>query len=204
MRLVSFYRDIAGMADGELSALLAGASRVRHMKKGELLIRAGEEQTEVSFLVSGLMRSYVTSSGGHEHTDCIVSGAGVPIMPCASIVGPSPATIETLEESEVVSVGVDVVMGLLETNLALNQAYNRMLQEAWQRHWDIKEVMCRCRSRERYLWFLKAYPGLIERVPLRHVASFLGMTPVTLSRLRSKLSDEVARDVPAGVVLEGE
>lgn len=37
---------------------------------------------------------------------------------------------------------------------------------------------------ERYRWFLSNYPGLIDRVPHRHIASFLNMTPVTLSRLR--------------------
>ncbi|MEQ2617002.1 hypothetical protein AAAT94_07475 [Intestinimonas aquisgranensis] len=40
---------------------------------------------------------------------------------------------------------------------------------------------------ERYQWFLEAYPGLIDQVTHRYVASFLEMSPVTLSRLRSAL-----------------
>ena len=41
----------------------------------------------------------------------------------------------------------------------------------------------------RYQWFLKKYPGLIDEVSNKHIASFLGMTPVTLSRLRQKLKE---------------
>ena len=40
------------------------------------------------------------------------------------------------------------------------------------------------------MWFLDAFPGLIERIPNKYVASLLGMTPVTLSRLRSELREE--------------
>ena len=41
----------------------------------------------------------------------------------------------------------------------------------------------------RYHWFMKTYPGLVDHVRDKYVASFLGMTPVTLSRLRRKLRE---------------
>ena len=43
---------------------------------------------------------------------------------------------------------------------------------------------------ERYQWFLARYPGLISTVNNKHIASFLGMTPVTLSRLRRQVREQ--------------
>lgn len=45
-------------------------------------------------------------------------------------------------------------------------------------------MLCHTTAMERYRWFLDEYPGLIDRAPHRHIASFLNVTPVTLSRLR--------------------
>lgn len=49
----------------------------------------------------------------------------------------------------------------------------------------MKVVLYQQSAAERYQWFLNAYPGLIDQVKHKHIASFLGMSPVTLSRLRS-------------------
>lgn len=45
-------------------------------------------------------------------------------------------------------------------------------------------------ARQRYLWFLSAYPGLIQKVSNKYVASFLGMNPSTLSRQKAALRNE--------------
>ena len=56
-------------------------------------------------------------------------------------------------------------------------------------HWEIKTITTQHTAIERYQWFLKAYPGLIDHVSNKHIASFLGMTPVTLSRLRRAIRE---------------
>ena len=53
-------------------------------------------------------------------------------------------------------------------------------------HWDIKRAVSQKTARERYVWFLKAYPGVIDLIPHRYIASYLGMTPITLSRVRNE------------------
>ena len=51
-------------------------------------------------------------------------------------------------------------------------------------------MVCRNTAMQRYQWFLEAYPGFIDKVSNKHIASFLGMTPVTLSRLRRVLREK--------------
>ena len=84
------------------------------------------------------------------------------------------------------------VLAALEEIPELMEIYNFFLRKALARHWEGKILMHQCAAMERYQWFLREYPGLINAVSNKHIASFLGMTPVTLSRLRRKLREEPA------------
>ena len=100
---------------------------------------------------------------------------------------PSPISIEALTEAEVLLVPLETALRFLEQDPRLVQVYNRLLQSSLHTHWQIKTMLHQRTAMERYQWFLEAYPGLIDQVTNRHVASFLGMSPVTLSRLRHTL-----------------
>ncbi len=67
--------------------------------------------------------------------------------------------------------------------------------DAFAMHWEIKTMICRNNAMQRYQWFLKTYPRLVDRISNKHVASFLGITPVTLSRLRRTLRENNALKV---------
>ena len=71
----------------------------------------------------------------------------------------------------------------------LTEVYNRLLMAALDRHWEIKMLLYRCTAMERYQWFMSHYADIASIVSNRYIASFLGMTPVTLSRLRRKLRE---------------
>ena len=65
-----------------------------------------------------------------------------------------------------------------------------MLRGALQDIWELKTMLHKCSAQERYQWFLKNYPGLIDQVTNKYIASFLRMSPVTLSRLKTGLEKE--------------
>ena len=67
-----------------------------------------------------------------------------------------------------------------------------MLQQALRTHWEIRTMLCQHTAMERYQWFLQTYPALADRVSNKYIASFLGLTPVTLSRLRRALREQAA------------
>ncbi len=78
-------------------------------------------------------------------------------------------------------------MGLMKESTKLLWIYNELLQAALRSHWEMKTMICQHTAMERYQWFLQAYPGLVKKVNGKHIASFLGMNPVTLSRLKHAL-----------------
>lgn len=187
MDLRSYFRDVVKVGDEELLDVLSHNATHRTLFKGDYVIRSGEVQSSVGFLVNGIVRSFSVDADGHEITDCILFMPGSVLVPSVELEGPSSSTVEMLTDGETVHLGNDLIKELLETSLAANHLFIRIVSEAWHMHWETRRVVSQLRSRDRYLWFLRRYPGVVEKVPNRYVASLLGMTPVTLSRLRSEL-----------------
>ena len=137
----------------------------------------GEQPEALPFLAEGVLRCYVVDENGRDITDCFVSRPGDAAIGCGGLSAPSVVNIEAQ------------LLPLLDHPQIL-RAYNRHLCRALYRHWEIKMLLYQCSAMERYQWFLDHYPGLEQVVSGKHVASFIGITPVTLSRLRHQLKKE--------------
>lgn len=174
------------MEDDELIQKLVAMTEVRNLKKGEFVVRVGEVQNDVYFLISGIARGYFLDMNGKDVTDCFSFKCGSTVVSFGQLELniPSPMTIEILEEGEFFCIPISAVMELQKKYLEITLLYNRLLIKALTEHWRLKQILNQYTAIQRYRWFLKEYPGLIYRVKGKHIASFLGMTPVTLSRLR--------------------
>lgn len=185
-----FLQDVLGLCDPGLVELLGERMKVVHAKKGDVLQRSGMPVKEVGFLVSGIVRGYYTDANGNEATDCFVIVPGSPAVSCLSLDKPSPLAFEALEESVLYSIDIDTVMELLQKSHEVLMLENRLLRESLQLHWEREMLLAQCSATERYQAFLKKFPGLIDRVNHKLVASFLGITPVQLSRVRHSLKND--------------
>lgn len=190
MQISDFYTDVLHITDPELVGQLSAVTQARRMARGEFLVREGEPQPHISFLLSGILRGFFLDINGRDITDCFGFHLGTPTMASFDLQAPSPISIEVLTEAEVLLVPLETALRFLEQDPRLVQVYNRLLQSSLHTHWQIKTMLHQRTAMERYQWFLEAYPGLIDQVTNRHVASFLGMSPVTLSRLRHTLPSE--------------
>ena len=114
-------------------------------------------------------------------------------MSCIKFGEPSFVSIEALTDCELLAIPVFDLMELVNDSPQLLRVYNGLLTNSLRYHWSMKALMYQYTAMERYQWFLKYYPGLIERVSGKHVASLLGMTSVTLSRLKRVIREERAQ-----------
>lgn len=156
---------------------------------GDLLQRAGDVASHAAFVTRGCLRSYVIDARGKEHVvqfapetwwladgRSLISGA------------PSQYFVDAIEDSEV----------LLITAAAHQEAVARVpgFAEAHrlglQRHNAAKDqritTSLTASAEDRYLEFLDTYPSIAQRVPQFMLASYLGVTPETLSRIRKHRS----------------
>lgn len=188
---LAFYCGIPG--GGALSAL-AGVSAVRHLAPGETLIRAGERQMELALLAYGTVRGYYFDGDGQEITDCIVAEPGMPVLAGSDLEEPARLCVEAVTETELVAVPAGALCRLILQHPELLRACRRVMARAWSAHWESRTVAARWSAVRRYEWFLRRYPGLSGQVSQKHIASFLGMTPVTLSRVRRKARERAEED----------
>ena len=145
-----------------------------NIKKGEVLQKSGELDSKVYHVVSGLLRSYSLDEKGKEHIFMFAPekwtiGDALPKdVPCELFIG-------ALENSDVWVLEKDIQreaqnIGAFIKRLSVLQKRVIMLMSA--------------SAIQRYEHFEQTYPDIIQRVPQKMVASFLGITPETLSKIR--------------------
>ncbi len=190
MKTEDFFSAILKISSPSAIRRLVRASEKKPVRRGELIIREGEIQKNLLFLMQGILRGYFIDVYGNDITDCFNFKPGHAVMSAFEIGGSSMLFIEVMTSGEVLRIPVELVKELLEEETEFIWIYNYMLRGALQDIWELKTMLHKCSAQERYQWFLKNYPGLIDQVTNKYIASFLRMSPVTLSRLKTGLEKE--------------
>ncbi|SHL46570.1 cAMP-binding domain of CRP or a regulatory subunit of cAMP-dependent protein kinases [Desulfatibacillum alkenivorans DSM 16219] len=173
--------------DSEWEKLLA-LSAPLHVPKNGFFIKAGEKPHLVGAVVSGLFRTYCITDKGDErilafrHIGHLLGGYAPYLLGRNNWY-----SIQALEDSELLCFSFKNLESLAEGH----PCWKNIMSDYTVRMFLEKE--CRERSllmddaAARYLDFLEAHPGLEDRVSQYHIASYLGISPVSLSRIRSAL-----------------
>ena len=101
--------------------------------------------------------------------------------------------LEALTEVDVIYFDVRPIMKELPNSIEFLRVYVKKLEESYAQMWEAREIM-RESAQARYTWFQKTYPNLQNVMQMKDVATFLGITPVTLSRIRAKENSSVKKD----------
>mgnify|MGYP000835795692 FL=1 len=153
--------------------------------KGVIALNEGEVAHELVFVGKGMLRQYYYKNGKDvtEH----FSYEGCILMCIESLLKQEPTHLmaEALEPAVVYMLPYDVLQKLLEQSKEINAFYRKVLEYSLIVS-QIKADSWRFETaRERYNLLLHHHPEIIKRAPLSHIASYLLMTPETLSRVRS-------------------
>ena len=179
-------RALSPLNDRELAAAYA-IVRPRELQRGEYLLRAGERACETAIVVRGLMREHFVMADGTERTKAFVM-VGHPTGSIADLLSgaPSRAYIVAEEPTRLLCASFSESLALAERSAGWHhygvQLLQRILLVKAEREYELLGMD----AHSRYEAFSARYPGLEARVAARHIASYLGITPVHLSRLRRR------------------
>ena len=190
MLLLDFYKEVFQITDEALLDEAVKLSEVKLLKQGDYLFRQGEVPTQMCFLLRGIVRGFMLDINGKDITDCIAFRSGDSVMPDNDFAQPASITMEALCDSEIVCIAIPEVQRLLGEYPALSELYRRLVFYTSNRHRDLKIATFQYTAVQRLQWFLKEYPGVIDQISHKYIASLLNMTPVTLSKMRKILREE--------------
>ena len=101
-------------------------------------------------------------------------------------VGPSPVSVQALTPGSLLLIPLDEFGRLILTDTAWLKAAREMIHRLLMKKFERENQLLTLSALERYDLLEKNYPQLLQQVPAYHIASYLGITPISLSRLRSR------------------
>lgn len=157
----------------------------KEFPKGVIALNEGEVANEIVFVGKGMLRQFYYKNGKDvtEH----FSYEGCILMCLESFLKQEPTRliVETIESAVIYMFPYDMIQRLTKESWEINMFYRKILEYSLIVS-QIKADSWRFETaRERYNLLLERHPEIIKRAPLAHIASYLLMTPETLSRVRS-------------------
>ncbi len=163
--------------------------KTTRIKKRQFIDQPGFTSGYRHYIVSGAFRSYFIDAEGKEHTVQIAIDDWY-VSDFYSYITQTPATlfVEALEDSIIFQMKYEDIEGLCSKIHRLSE-YFRITTErafAFSRNRALSNLCMT--AEERYLEFIDRYPGIVQRVPQKVIASYLGMSAEFLSKIRGKLA----------------
>lgn len=165
---------------------------IQQIKKGDFLVREGEVCRYVSFINYGLFRFYYLAEGKEICTGFIGTGNYVSEYNSFLTQTPSAMYVEAMEDTEVVNLSyTDMQTGY--DNFSFFERFGRKIAE--KLFILLSSQITRLLTltpEQRYQYVVDHQPGLLQHIPQYMIASFIGITPEHLSRIRKKMSEKTS------------
>ena len=163
--------------------------QTKNLKRKEFLLKQGDICKTEHFIVKGCLRTYTVDNNGFEH----IVMFGIEdwwVGDLYSFLTQSPATyfIDALEDTEILQISKVNLDKLYKCVPKFERFFRLILQNAFISQQQRINQNLSFTAEQRYLYFIKKYPQLEQRLSQKQVSAYLGITPVFLSMLRRKLS----------------
>ncbi|WP_406683942.1 Crp/Fnr family transcriptional regulator [Seonamhaeicola sp. MEBiC1930] len=163
-------------------------TQYKKVDSGTHLVRLGEIPTKIYMLVSGVVRCYLTTESGKEFNKTFYFPVGF----FASLTGlvtnkPSMFAFEAMTECKLYEVDYKSFMEICKKNQKLNTLHSKVLEFAYMSYEKRLVELMSLNATQRYLALKEELPEVDSIIPQYHIASYLGITAVQLSRIRKKI-----------------
>ena len=183
-KLSHIFNSKVSLKEEELSALLKEWNRPFELKRNDFLIKRGQTESSLFFVLSGSMRIYFPNRGdeicvGFAHPNNLICS-----YPSFIRNDPSEYFIQALAKTELMAINRGVFYALFDPYRNIERAWRMLEEEALIGKIEREVEMLTFTPEERYHRLIKRSPHIFQVIPRKYIASYLRMTPETLSRIR--------------------
>ena len=176
--------------DAEVLGMIVNKAIFRVASKGSILQNVGEETKTVALVINGICRAYYVDGDGND----ITRGFSIPGTLCMDegLFGYSESIVtwETLEETTLMFFEIQEIKDLIYENNQLKNVYIMLLENALRYKIYRENGFLVENATQRYIHFKKLYPMICESMKQQYVATYLGIAPESLSRIKKALKEE--------------
>jgi CRP-like cAMP-binding protein len=179
-------QKITGTTGENLSALDKLCS-IKYYKKKAFFLKSGDIAHHSGFVMEGAFREYYADNNGREYNKAFsFKGDFTGSYYDLHRQKPSLVTIEALADSSVVVIDHKKYQNLVESDPFWLKVSYQLAHNLLMKKFEKEEQLLTLSAAERYELLQKQYPELEQLVPAYHIASYLGITPISLSRIRAQ------------------
>lgn len=151
-----------------------------------VLLEEGKVASKIYLIRKGCMRLFFNNEGKDITFQFFFEGDFVASFDSLYNNTPSLFSLESIEPSEVLSIKKEDFYNKIKSDFSLRALYEKKIIERFSFYQHLFLSRIKNTPQQRYEELLKNYPNIIQRVPQHYIASYLGITPVSLSRIRNR------------------
>lgn len=163
--------------------------QLKTVAKNDIVYPVGEIPTCFCFVVTGLFRGYVLDEQGNEYNKTFFSEGRFPgVMSPLLTQQPINLAVQAIEQSTIIEINFAQFRSLMYTNIEVSHFQIHYLETHWLLEKERKEILhLQFEAKDRYLHFIDEHAAIVPRLAQYHIASYLGITPTQLSRIKKDL-----------------
>lgn len=184
------FLDSFGHIPEDTFLKLQGISKFKKIDANTQLDELGKVPSKLYLMISGVMRCYVTSESGKEFNKRFFFSMDFAGSLTALIKNaPSEIVYETITECTFYEIDYRKLKEMCATDMVVSNLYTSILEKVFMRYEKRQLELISLNASQRYLKLKSDIPKIDILVPQYHIASYLSITPVQLSRIRKKLKE---------------
>ena len=183
----SNYKVLNGKEANDLEKRL----KERRIKRRQFILQQGDLCKQYTFVVDGCFRMYKVDDKGNEHNlQFAVEGGWIADIGSFHSEIPSELYIEAMEQSVILQIAKEDLLYLYTEHSVFDRIFRVLVENAFVNLQKRVLQNISATAEERYLDFLKNYPKLFNRISNVQIASFIGVTPEFLSKIRKEITSK--------------
>lgn len=185
-KLLNYFQRIMPLSEEEIKAIVDTVN-IQHYKKGTVLLKEGEISTEVYFVLSGCVRQFYLVDGEEKTNNFFTEEQWVISMYSFGQNKPSAHYLDCCMDCSLVVGNREKEENLYRRYPKLETVSRKVMEKVFAEQQEMMSSYVTDTPEQRYVKLLKSRPDLFQKIPQYQIASYIGVKPESLSRIRKRL-----------------